>query len=168
MKTLLMAAATFAALMAPALAQHPRMGNLAGISLAIGSRDTHPPHPYLAMLRPPPAAGMDREWRSLAASVQPLPALRLVAGFGERERGHTVFGSDAGASWVVGANYSISRGLFQLGYARNTPQRLVPARRLSIGYEYPLSRHATLFADASHRKAEQSVRYYGIGLRTSY
>lgn len=168
MKTLLMAAATFAALTAPALAQHPRMDNLAGMSLAIGSRDTHRPPPHLAMLRAPPAGGMDREWWSLAAAVQPLPALKLIAGYGERERSHTAFASDAGASWVVAANYSISRGLFQLGYARNAPQRLVPARRLSIGYEYPLSRHATLFADATHRKAEQSVRYYGIGLRTSY
>ena len=121
------------------------------------------------MSRPARLGDVPEDWRSIAASVQPLPALKLVAGYAERQRSLAHLGGDAHAAWALGANYSIASGLFQLGYARNPPEGLLPIRkRLSIAYEYPLSRYATLYADASHNKAEHGIRLYRIGLRSAY
>jgi len=163
-----MALTTLAALMQPVLAQEVRLINSTAMSLAIGSGPGAPVAPHHRMARAARLGEIHGDWRSIAASVQPLQALKLVAGYAERERSLAHLGGDTHAAWL-GANYSIASGLFQLGYARNPSEGLLPIkRRLSIAYEYPLSRYATLYADASHNKAEQGVRLYRIGLRSAY
>lgn len=169
MKTLLMALTTLAALMQPVLAQEVRSIGSTSMSLAIGPGPNPPVAPHHRMTRPPRLGEAHDDWRSIAASVQPIPALKLVAGYAARERSQAHLGGDTHAAWALGANYSIASGLFQLGYARNPSEGLLPIKkRLSIAYEYPLSRFATLYADASHNKAEHGVRQYRIGLRSSY
>jgi len=169
MKTLLMALTTLAALAQPVHAHEVRLINFTSMSLAIGSRHHPLQAPHHSMARLARFGDGQADWRSIAAVAQPIAALKLVAGYADRERSHANLGVDPHAAWALGANYSIASGLFQLGYARHAPEGVLPIKkRLSIAYEYPLTRYAILYADASHNKAEHGVRHYRIGLRSSY
>jgi hypothetical protein len=169
MKTHLMALTTLAALVQPVRGQELRLVNFTSMSLAIGAR--HPAHkaPHHSMARLARFGEEQGDWRSIAASVAPLPALKLVAGYAERERGRAQRGGDTPAAWALGADYSIASGLFQLGYARNrSDASLAPNKRLSIAYEYRLASDAIVYADASRHHTEHGVRQFRIGLRASY
>lgn len=169
MKTHLMALTTLAALMQPVHAHEVRLIDFTSISLAIGSPHQRHHAPHHGMARLARANERQDDWRAIAASVAPLAPLKLVALYAERERGKANFGGDTPAAWALGVNYSIASGLVQLGYARNPPDAALPIKkRLSIAYEYPLSRYAFLYADASRHKAENGVRQFSIGLRRSY
>lgn len=84
------------------------------------------------------------------------------------ERQESWLGRESISAWVVGAQYSMSAGSFMLGYGQHAPDGMYRLRQMSIGYAYPLTKHSWFYADASQQKADQSQRYYSIGVRASY
>jgi predicted porin len=114
-------------------------------------------------------AGHERDesaWWSAAASAWPLTALRLTASYADR--GHTPMADESTSAWVVGANYSVATGTLLLGYGRLAPDGAPGTRLWSLGYAYPLSRRAYVYANASDQNAASSVPHVDLGLRASF
>lgn len=112
--------------------------------------------------------GIESELWSIAASLKPTEALKLMASYADQDRGHTMAASESTTAWVVGANYTVAAGTLLLGYGRKAPDGVTQTRQLSIGYEYALSKRTFVYADASQKKVVATMRHYDIGIRTSF
>ncbi|MES2319205.1 MAG: porin [Pseudomonadota bacterium] len=112
--------------------------------------------------------GIESTLWSVAASLKPLPALKLMASYADQDRGHTTLANDATTAWVVGANYTVANGTLLVGYGRKEPEGVATTRQWSIGYEYPLSKRTYLYADASDKRAVAKVRHLDLGIRASF
>lgn len=112
--------------------------------------------------------GIESTLWSVAASVKPLKALKLMASYADQDRGHTMAVNENTTAWVVGANYTLASGTVLLGYGRKEPDGAASTRQLSIGYEYPLSKRTYVYADASDKKAASTVRHFDLGIRASF
>lgn len=105
---------------------------------------------------------------SVAASVKALTALKLVAGYADQDRSNAMAANESTTAWVVGANFTLSGATLLLGYGRTVPEGVAGTRQWSLGYAYPLSRRAHVYADASDRKAASSVRHFDLGIRAAF
>ena len=112
--------------------------------------------------------GIESNVWSIGASINPLPSLKLMASYSDQDRSHTMAINSSTTAWVVGANYAALGGSLLLGYGTKEPDGLVETKQLSIGYEYPLSKRTFLYVDASQRKAATTLRYYDLGIRTTF
>jgi predicted porin len=112
--------------------------------------------------------GIESEVWSVAGSLKPAKALKLMAIYAHQDRDHTMAANASTKAWVVGANYTIANGILLLGYGRKAPQGVTRTRQLSIGYEYPLSKRTYLYADASRKQAAASVNHLDLGMRASF
>jgi hypothetical protein len=105
---------------------------------------------------------------SVAASVKALTALKLVAGYADQDRSNTMTANESTTAWVIGANFTLSDGTLLLGYGSAVPEGVAGTRQWSLGYAYPLSRRAHVYADASGHKAASSVRHFDRGIRAAF
>lgn len=112
--------------------------------------------------------GVESELWSVAASIKPTAALKLMASYADQDRGHTMAANETTTAWVAGANYTMGAGMLLLGYGQKSPDNVVKTRQLSIGYEYALSKRTYLYLDASQKKAAATVRHYDLGIRASF
>lgn len=112
--------------------------------------------------------GIESTLWSVAASVKPMPKLKLMASYADQDRGHTMAANENTTAWVVGANFALASGTVLVGYGRKEPDGAATTRQLSIGYEYPLSKRTFVYADASDKKASSTVRHVDIGIRASF
>lgn len=112
--------------------------------------------------------GIESELWSLAAWCKPVTALKVMAIYGEQDRGHTMVRNELTRSWVVGANYTVASGTLLAGYGRKRPEGVTPTRQLSLGYEYPLSKRTLVYADASEKRTSNKVRHVDLGLRATF
>lgn len=112
--------------------------------------------------------GIESEVWTVAASVNPFPALKLMASYSDQDRSHTMATNGNTRAWVVGANYAALGGLVLVGYGHKEPGTLVKTKQFSLGYEYPLSKRTFVYADASEKKAATTQRYYDLGIRTTF
>ncbi|MES2016914.1 MAG: porin [Pseudomonadota bacterium] len=113
--------------------------------------------------------GVESTVWSVAASVKPVAALKLMASYADQDRGHSMAANETSTAWVVGANYTIGNaGTMLLGYGRKMPDGVTSTRQWSLGYEYPLSKRTYLYADASDKKTAAAVRHVDLGMRASF
>ena len=112
--------------------------------------------------------GVESELWSVAASVKPSKALKLMAIYGHQDRGHTMATNESTKAWVVGANYTVATGTILLGYGHKEPEGVTRTRQLSIGYEHALSKRTYLYADASRKENATTVNHVDLGIRASF
>ena len=115
---------------------------------------------------------------SIAASVNPMPELKVMASYTKQDQGKTVAFNPETKSWVLGANYTMGPGMFRAGYGQKTPDGIVKTKQVSLGYEYSLSKRTYVYAEASNRKQPTvpvtttskatSVNYYGVGVHHNF
>ncbi len=112
--------------------------------------------------------GVESELWSVAASVKPLKALRLMAIYSHQDREHTLALNPNTKAWVVGANYTVANGVLLMGYGRKAPEGITRTRQLSIGYEHALSRRTYLYADASRKENATTINHFDVGIRAAF
>jgi len=107
--------------------------------------------PYAAMLAYERNGVATKLW-SIAASVAPIPQLRVMALYTRQDQDETRPFSPRTNAWVVGAAYTMGPGKLLAGYGQKDPDVAVEkTRQFSIGYEYSLSRRTYLYVDASRK-----------------
>lgn len=105
----------------------------------------------------------DKVW-SLAASVTPITDLKLMASY-QKQNAATALDQK---SWILGANYVMGSSKFLAGYGQRTPSTGTKLKQASLGYEYSLSKRTFVYAEASNKKAVNSVNYYGVGVHHNF
>ncbi len=112
--------------------------------------------------------GIESELWSVAASVKPLKALKLMAIYGHQDRCHTMAVNESTKAWVVGANYTLGAGTVLLGYGHKTPEGVTRTEQLSIGFEHALSKRTYIYADASQKRNSTKVNHVDLGIRAAF
>lgn len=112
--------------------------------------------------------GIESDVTTVAASITPLPPLKLMAIYSDQDRGHTMANNAGIKSWVLGANYSISTGKILAGYGQKDQDGAVKVKQASLGYEHTLSKRTYLYADVSNKKGTATVRHYDLGIRHNF
>ena len=105
---------------------------------------------------------------SVAASVKPVTALKLMASYQKQDQGKTVFTNYDTKSWILGANYTVGAGKILAGYGQKTPDGAVKTKQASLGYEYSLSARTYVYVDASNKRAATTVNFYGVGIHHNF
>lgn len=112
--------------------------------------------------------GIESDVMTIAASVKPLPALKLMAIYSDQDRGHTMAQNEATQAWVLGANYTVQSGTILFGYGQKDQEGVAKVKQLALGYEHPLSKRTYLYADISNKKGAATVRHYDLGIRHNF
>ncbi len=161
-------------------------GTVAAPQYKVGADPSANPYSVSATYKNGPAALMlavernaveTRLW-SVAASVSPTPALKLMASRTHQDRGHTMANNEEASAWVVGANYTVGAGKFLAGYGHKAQGLLnwkdQKTKQMSLGYEYSLSKRTYIYVDASNKKGPasatqpSSMNIYALGVNHNF
>jgi predicted porin len=114
---------------------------------------------------------------TVGGSIDPIPALRLMATYTRQDQGNTRAFNPKTKAWVLGATYTMGPGKFLAGYGQKHPDNVTKTKQLSLGYEYSLSKRTYLYVDASRKKNPTAnflatnpttVNHYDVGINHSF
>jgi predicted porin len=116
----------------------------------------------------------DKVW-SVAGSVTPITALKLMASYTRQNAEPTGATGDDQKAWLLGANYTMGAGKFLAGYGQLKADDVdAKIKKASVGYQYSLSKRTYVFADIANTRltgndvVNTSTKYYGAGVHHNF